>query len=100
VVWNACALALRLALEELAGALPEAARPAFWPLLWERYVDSKLDYRSSAEALQEKFRQAGADGFGLLHWLEGLQERPALWHPSRTARRGAGPALCVKRQLP
>jgi transposase len=62
---------LRLALQELAGALPEAARPAFWPLLWERYVDSKLDYRSSAEALQDKYRQAGADGLGLLHWLEG-----------------------------
>jgi transposase len=64
---------LRLALEELAEALPEAARPACWPLLWERYVDSKLDYRSSAEALQDKFRQAGADGFGLLQWLEYLR---------------------------
>ena len=40
-------------------------------MLWDRYVDSKLDYRSSAEALQDKYRQAGADGFGLLHWLEG-----------------------------
>jgi transposase len=64
---------LRLALEELAAALPEAARPACWPLLWECYVESKLDYRSSAEALQDKFRQAGADGFGLLQWLEGLR---------------------------
>ena len=34
---------LRLALEELAEVLPEPARPAFWPLLWDRYVDSKLD---------------------------------------------------------
>jgi transposase len=64
---------LRLALEELAGALPKAARPACWPLLWDRYVESKLDYRSSAEALQDKVRQAGADGLGLLQWLEGLQ---------------------------
>jgi Transposase DDE domain len=64
---------LRLALEELAGALPEPARPACWPLLWERYVESKLDYRSSAEVLQEKFRQAGADGLGLLQWLECLR---------------------------
>jgi transposase len=64
---------LRLALEELAEALPEAARPAFWPLLWDRYVESKVDSRSSAEALQEKFRQAGADGFGLLQWLECLK---------------------------
>jgi hypothetical protein len=61
---------LRLALEELAEALPEAARPACWPLLWDRYVESKVDYRSSAEALQDKFRQAGADGLGLLQWLE------------------------------
>lgn len=64
---------LRLALEELAEALPEAARPACWPLLWDRYVESKVDYRSSAEALQDKFRQAGADGFGLLQWLECLK---------------------------
>jgi transposase len=64
---------LRLALEELAAALPEAARPAFWPLLWDRYVDSKLDYRSSAEALQDHYRQAGADGLGLLQWLECLR---------------------------
>jgi transposase len=64
---------LRLALEELAEALPEPARPAFWPLLWDRYVESKVDYRSSAEALQDKFRQAGADGFGLLQWLECLR---------------------------
>jgi hypothetical protein len=64
---------LRLALEELARALPEAARPAFWPLLWDRYVESKLDYRSSAEALQDKYRQAGADGLGLLQWLERLR---------------------------
>ena len=64
---------LRLALEELAGALPEAARPAFWPLLWDRYVESKLDYRSSAEALQDKYRQAGADALGLLQWLECLR---------------------------
>jgi transposase len=64
---------LRLALEELARALPEPARPAFWPLLWDRYVDSKLDYRSSAEALQDHYRQAGADGLGLLQWLECLR---------------------------
>src|SRR5256714_8578496 len=64
---------LRLALEELAGALPEAARPAFWPLLWDRYVESKLDYRSSAEALQDKYRQAGSDALGLLPWLECLR---------------------------
>ena len=51
-------------------ALPEPSRPAFWPLLWERYVEGKLDYHSSPEVLQDKYRQAGADGLGLLQWLE------------------------------
>jgi transposase len=37
---------LRLALEELGQALPEKARPGFWPVRWERYVENKLDYRS------------------------------------------------------
>ena len=73
MAWNACALTLRLALEELAEALPEAARPACWPLLWDRYVESKVDYRSRAEALRDKFRQAGVDGFGLLQGLECLK---------------------------
>jgi hypothetical protein len=92
--------ALRLALEELAEALPEPARPAFWPLLWDRYVDSKLDYRSSADALQDKFRQSRGRRVRPAALAGGPQERPAVRHPSRTARRGAGPALCPKRQRP
>ena len=89
---------LRLALQELAGALPEPARPAFWPLLWERYVESKLDYRSSAEALQDKYRQAGADGLSPAALAGGPEERPALRHPGGTACRGPGPALCAQSQ--
>jgi hypothetical protein len=68
---------LALALEELAEHLPEGERPEFWEQLWERYVESKLDYKSAEEALQAKRRQAvprqaGADGLRLLKWLEPL----------------------------
>jgi len=63
---------LRLALEELARALPEAERPDFWPLLWERYVENKLDYKSAETVLQNKQRQAGRDICLLLQWLDPL----------------------------
>jgi Transposase DDE domain len=61
---------LRLALEDLGQALPEKAHPDFWPVLWERYVENKLDYRSSPEVLQSKRVQAGQDCLLLLQWLE------------------------------
>jgi transposase len=61
---------LRLALEELGQALPQEARPDCWPLLWERYVENKLDYKSSPEVLQSKRVQAGQDCLLLLQWLE------------------------------
>jgi transposase len=60
----------RLALEELGQALPQKARRDFWPLLWERYVENKLDYRSSPEVLRSKQVQAGEDCLLLLQWLE------------------------------
>jgi hypothetical protein len=63
---------LALALEELDGNLPESQRPQFWEQLWERYVESKLDYKSAEETLQSKRRQAGADCLRLLDWLEPL----------------------------
>lgn len=63
---------LRLALEELAGGLPEAERPDFWPLLWERYVENKLDYKSAETVLRNKQRQAGRDIALLWQWLEAL----------------------------
>jgi hypothetical protein len=63
---------LALALEELDGNLTEEQRPEFWEPLWERYVESKLDYKSPEEALQSKRRQAGADCLRLLEWLEPL----------------------------
>jgi hypothetical protein len=64
---------LALALEELAGPLAAAQeRPEFWDLLWERYVESKLDYKSSEVTLRAKSQQAGVDCLRLLQWLEPL----------------------------
>jgi transposase len=63
---------LALALEELDRKLKEGERPEFWEQLWERYVESKLDYKSAEEVLQSKRRQAGADCWRLLEWLEPL----------------------------
>jgi transposase len=63
---------VRLALIELADQLPESERPAFWPLLWERYVEHKLDYRSTDTVFKEKHQQAGGDAQQLLGWLEPL----------------------------
>jgi hypothetical protein len=50
---------LALALEELKPKLALEQWPEFWELLWERYVESKLDYKSSEDILQAKRRQAG-----------------------------------------
>jgi transposase len=63
---------LALALEELESKLSEDGRPDFWEQLWERYIESKLDYKNTAELLQTKRRQTGADCLRLLKWLEPL----------------------------
>jgi len=63
---------MRLALEEAAESVPEPERPEFWAQLWERYVESKLDYKTAETVLKEKQRQAGADVWQLLRWLEPL----------------------------
>lgn len=60
---------LRLALEELEPLTPAEERPGFWIGLWERYVESQVDYRASAEALGNKLGHAGADVWQLLEWL-------------------------------
>lgn len=60
---------LRLALEELEPRLPPEARPVFWSVLWECYVESQVDYRAGAEVLVRKFAQAGSDAWQLLQWL-------------------------------
>ena len=41
---------LALALEELEKNLPEDRRPPFWEQHWERYVESKLDYKIAQRA--------------------------------------------------
>src|SRR5215213_8571906 len=61
---------LRLALEELADKLPEEERPDFWGALWERYVESRVDYKSSETVLKNKHLQSGEDTIRLLRWLE------------------------------
>src|ERR1700756_739667 len=63
---------LALALEELQPWLQTQPLPDFWALLWERYVESKLDYKSGEETLRAKLQQAGEDCLGLLQWLEPL----------------------------
>jgi transposase len=62
---------LRLALKELEGVTPSQERPKFWETLWERYVDSQVDYRSSAETLKRKMADAGSDCWLVLEWLSG-----------------------------
>jgi DDE family transposase/transposase-like protein DUF772 len=63
---------LRLALEELQEALVQTELPDFWLLLWERYVENKLDYRSAEALLRSKQKQAGEDICLVLKWLEPL----------------------------
>lgn len=62
---------LRLALEELEG-MEGVARPAGWAAWWERYVETKLDYRLEEGSLQEKFVQAGTDAAAVLAWVDTL----------------------------
>lgn len=60
---------LRLALEQLGETLKEEHRPEFWNRLWERYVDSQLDYKASPETLKQKMVQTGQDMLDLRSWL-------------------------------
>ena len=68
---------LRLALQELESTAANFGRPPFWNELWERYVQSKLDYRSQASQLKLKMDQAGADAVRLLEWVGPLSD-PAI----------------------
>lgn len=89
---------LRLALEELAEKLGQGERPDFWPLLWERYVENKLDYKSTEAVLKQKQSQAGEDTLRLLKWLEPLpvevREAPA----DRAAKESLRRAICSERK--
>ena len=65
---------LRLALEELEQSAAVFGRPVFWDLHWERYVASKLNYRSEAGVFKSKMDQAGLDAWQLLEWIDRLSE--------------------------
>jgi len=65
---------LRLALQELAKSAAAFAPAPWWPLLWERYVGSKLDYRTESAVLKEKMDQAGADAVRVLGWVGQLSD--------------------------
>ena len=66
---------MRLALKDLDGVLGEGQRPEFWGVLWERYVESKLDYRTPEVELRNKMQQAGEDIQRLREWVEGQKEK-------------------------
>ena len=68
---------VRLALQELEPAVAAQGHPMFWIGLWERYVDSQVDYRAGAETLSRKLVEAGTDAWQLLEWLR--QAEPAEW---------------------
>jgi transposase len=60
---------LRLALNEMAGSLPEEQRPEWWARLWSDYVESRTDYRASLETLARKMAEAGKAAQQVLGWL-------------------------------
>jgi hypothetical protein len=68
---------LRLALKELESRAASLDLPTWWPLLWERYVSTKLDYRAQTTVLKEKMDQAGADAVMVLEWVARLSD-PAM----------------------
>jgi hypothetical protein len=59
----------RLALQELHKHT-DLARPPFWAEFWERYVESKVDYRLEDSTLRDKQTQAGQDITLLLAWAQ------------------------------
>ena len=69
---------IRLALRELDLILGGSERPEFWEVLWERYVESKLDYKTPGVELKNKMQQAGEDILRLRRWLEGQKEKQEL----------------------
>jgi hypothetical protein len=87
---------LRLALEGPAKGLAESERPDFWELFWERYVESKLDYKSGVEVLKTKHRQAGEDCLRLLQWLGPMAAELRFGRQVGTFARGFRAAISTK----
>jgi hypothetical protein len=71
-----CRETLALALKELAKVLTGSAHPTWWPGLWERYVESRIDFRAEPKVLAQRFQQAGQDGAQVLAWVKGLKPAP------------------------
>ena len=87
---------LRLALQEVAQGLAEAARPAWWASLWERYMESQADYRACSETLARKLVEAGTDAQRLLEWLREQPEGLAQGEQARLLARVFGEQFEVK----
>jgi DDE family transposase/transposase-like protein DUF772 len=65
---------LRLALQQLEETASKFARPSFWNELAERYLFTKLDYRTPITVLQSKMQEAGQDAVRLLEWVARLSD--------------------------
>jgi hypothetical protein len=65
---------LRLGLQELETTVAHLPRPEWWSVLWERYVESKLEYRAETAVLRQKMNIAGADAAQLLAWVRQLSD--------------------------
>jgi hypothetical protein len=65
---------IRLAMKALARE-ESVVRPEAWSLWWERYVESKPDYKAKTEILRLKMDQAGVDVYELLSWSGELSEQ-------------------------
>jgi len=63
-------------LKELARQVAQSDRPSWWPALWERYVESRLDFRAEPKVLAEKFQQTGQHGAKVFAWCKGLKPAP------------------------
>lgn len=66
---------------------PALARPAAWPVWWERYVESRPDYQSPRDVLAAKLLQAGQDARDLLDWAQTLPEAHRQTRQMETLRR-------------
>ena len=49
---------------------PELPRPEQWPLWWERYVESKPDYRAGKSEFKRHLDQAGEDIRSFIGWAD------------------------------
>jgi transposase len=66
---------VRLALEELELSALAFAKPSWWTEVWERYVGSKVDYRTPVSVLIEKMSQAAVDGLRVMGWVQSLSDQ-------------------------